>query len=203
MDAPPPAPTLGKRAQVTHHALLTASNKVIHTLDEKAMLECFPQRWADNYPDLIPGLRDLVVEKYSQGVQLAWDDLVRDAQFIEKANELDDIIADARRRKEAGEEPRELYRLGTDPTVTVPSATVPSLRLATSDLRAKREALAAKNQATYARIAALSTSAAQQEEQNEAILAQFAATVKALGNVDQSALEELQAELVKVVGHSL
>lgn len=32
------------------------------------MRQCFPQRWADDYPDLIPGLRQMVVDTYNAGV---------------------------------------------------------------------------------------------------------------------------------------
>lgn len=104
---------------------------------DKAMRQCFPQRWADEYPDLIPGLRDMVVSTYNDGVpvrgpspslsppstthrtllvaQLAWNDLVRTAGFVEKANELDRLIAEAQARKDAGEEPRNLYQCANVP----------------------------------------------------------------------------------------
>ncbi|KAL7342142.1 hypothetical protein BJY59DRAFT_585657 [Rhodotorula toruloides] len=137
------------------------------------MRQCFPQRWADEYPDLIPGLRDMVVSTYNDGVPLAWNDLVRTAGFVEKANELDRLIAEAQARKDAGEEPRNLYQMGLDGTITVPSATVPVLQTSISSLRQKRQALANKNAETYARIAALSQAVSAQETQNEEILTQF------------------------------
>ncbi|BGP19422.1 hypothetical protein JCM10213_000659 [Rhodosporidiobolus nylandii] len=196
-------PQLGRRAKLTRDALLVASNKVARVLDDKAMRQCFPQRWADEFPDLIPGLKEMVLSTYSAGVPLAWDDLTRSANFVDKANELDRLLADAQARKEAGEEPKEAYKLGTDGTITIPSLTVPPLRSSISSLRAKREALAAKNAATYARISALSERATNQEQQNEAILAQFAASVKSLEEIDQQAIAELQDELVKVVGKDL
>ncbi|GAA5886356.1 hypothetical protein JCM6882_001615 [Rhodosporidiobolus microsporus] len=202
-EPPQDPPQLGRRAKITQDALLAASNKVIKVLDDKAMRQCFPPRWADEYPDLIPGLKDMVVSTYTAGVPLAWDDLARSANFVEKANELDEIIADAQARKDAGEAPRDLYSLGTDGTVTIPSSTVPELRNSLSRLRAKRQALAEKNALTYARIAALSDRTQQQEETNEAILAQFAASVKALDEIDQTALLQLQDQLVKVVGKDL
>ncbi|GAA6013280.1 hypothetical protein JCM10207_000841 [Rhodosporidiobolus poonsookiae] len=199
----PPLPHLGRRAKLTHDALLVASNKVIKVLDDKAMRQCFPQRWADEYPDLIPGLKDMVVSTYSAGVPLAWDDLAQSADFIAKANALDSILADAQARKDRGEAPRELHRLGTDGTVTTPSATVPVLRSAIADLRTKREALAQKNTASYARLAALADRTTAQDAQNAAILSQFAETIKALEAIDQTAMLQLQDELVKVVGRDL
>ncbi|GAA5870490.1 hypothetical protein JCM8547_004045 [Rhodosporidiobolus lusitaniae] len=196
-------PTPGRRAEMTKKALLLASTRVINTLDEKAMLQCFPQRWADEYPDLIPGLSDMVRSTYNEGVPLAWDDLCRSARFVEKANELDEIVEEAKRRKEAGEEPREVYKISTDGTITYPSLTVPRLRTRTDEIRSKREALASKNATTFTRISQLSQRAATQEAQNEAILESFSASVKALSKIDQSALQQLQDELVKVVGHDL
>ncbi|GAA5832011.1 hypothetical protein JCM11251_002784 [Rhodosporidiobolus azoricus] len=200
---PQEPPPLGRRARITHDALLAASNKVIKVLDDKAMRQCFPPRWAEEYPDLIPGLKDMVISTYTAGVPLAWDDLTRSADFVRKANELDEIIADAQARKDKGEVPRELYRLGTDGTVTIPSSTVPQLRNNISRLRAKRQALQEKNALTYQRISALSDRTRHQAETNEAILSQFAASVKALDQVDQSELLKLQDHLVQVVGKDL
>ncbi|BGP10786.1 hypothetical protein OF846_004585 [Rhodotorula toruloides] len=191
---------LGRRAKLTQDALVVASSKVIKTLDDKAMRQCFPQRWADEYPDLIPGLRDMVVSTYNDGVPLAWNDLVRTAGFVEKANELDRLIAEAQARKDAGEEPRNLYQMGLDGTITVPSATVPVLQTSISSLRQKRQALANKNAETYARIAALSQTVSAQETQNEEILTQFTESVKALKEIDEAGMTALQDELVRVVG---
>ena len=89
----PPAPAplkLGRRAQLTQDVLLAASSRVIKVLEsvplslsrrpdpahsplstlcsDKAMRQCFPQRWADDYPDLIPALSQLVVDTYTRGV---------------------------------------------------------------------------------------------------------------------------------------
>ncbi|GAA6049934.1 hypothetical protein JCM3770_007056 [Rhodotorula araucariae] len=197
---PPPAPKLGRRAQLTQDVLLAASNRVIKVLDDKAMRQCFPQQWADAYPDLIPGLRDMVVETYTKGVPLAWDDLARAHDFVDKANQLDALLADAQARKDRGEPPRNLYHSGLDAAVTVPSATVPVLRAATDTLRTKREALAARNEATHARIAALADTAARLEAQNAAILAHFSAEMNALQAVDENGIQALQEQLVAVVG---
>lgn len=82
------APQPGRRAKLTQDALVVASNKVVKALEcapalalarkyrytdtqansDKAMRQCFPQRWADEYPDLVPGLRDMVVSTYNDGV---------------------------------------------------------------------------------------------------------------------------------------
>ncbi|GAA5968393.1 hypothetical protein JCM11641_007621 [Rhodosporidiobolus odoratus] len=200
---PSPQPELGRRAKLTREALLVASGKVIKVLDDTAMRQCFPAKWADEYQELIPGLQEMVVSTYKAGVPLAWDDLARSANFVEKANELDQLVAEAQARKDAGEEPRGVYGLGADGTVTVPSATIPALRGAMAEIRAKREALAAKNAATYKRIATLAEQTASQEQQNEAILAQFASSVQALSDIDERAVQQLQDELVKVVGKDL
>lgn len=47
---------------------------------------------------------------HRQLLQLAWDDLVRSHRFIEKANELDQLLEDAKGRKERGEPPKNLYQ---------------------------------------------------------------------------------------------
>ncbi|GAA5900331.1 hypothetical protein JCM8208_005327 [Rhodotorula glutinis] len=195
-----PAVKLGRRAQLTQDVLLAASSRVINVLDDKAMRQCFPQRWADDYPHLVPGLRQLVVDTYTQGVPLAWNDLARAHDFVPKANQLDLLLADAQQRKDRGDPPRDLYQKGLDGALTVPSATVPVLRTATDDLRAKREALAARNAATYARLEALSTSATALEQQNAAILEHFAASLEALDNIDERELRALQDQLVAIVG---
>ncbi|GAA5995548.1 uncharacterized protein JCM10292_005242 [Rhodotorula paludigena] len=203
-DAPvPPQPALGRRAKVTQDALVAASNKVIGVLDDKAVRQCFPQKWADDYPDLVPGLRQMVVDTYNAGVPLAWDDLVRSHRFIEKANELDQLLEDAKGRKERGEPPKNLYQTGLDGTITIPSATVPVLRTAIEELREKRKALAARNDATFERVASLSRSTNSLEAQNEAILTHFAASMQALKEIDEKAVLELQDELVRIVGTQL
>ncbi|BGP42865.1 hypothetical protein JCM10449v2_006877 [Rhodotorula kratochvilovae] len=196
----PPKPKLGRRAQLTQDVLLAASNRVIKVLDDKAMRQCFPQQWADAYPDLIPGLRDIVLDTYTAGVPLAWDDLARAHDFVNKANALDALLADAQARKDRGEPPRELYQKGLDAALTVPSATVPVLQSATDSLRAKREALAVRNAETYKRIAALAGTAESLEAQNEAILEHFNAEMDALKAVDEDGLKALQEQLVAVVG---
>ncbi|GEM10873.1 mind kinetochore complex component Nnf1 [Rhodotorula toruloides] len=192
---------MGRRAKLTQDALVVASSKVIKTLDDKAMRQCFPQRWADEYPDLVPGLRDMVVSTYNDGVPLAWNDLVRQAGFVEKANELDRLIVEAQARKDAGGEPRNL--MGLDGTITVPSSTVPVLRTSISSLRQKRQALAEENAQAYARIAALSQTVSAREKQNDEILTQFAESVQALKKIDEGGLTALQDELVRVVGNQL
>ncbi|BGP27082.1 hypothetical protein JCM10295v2_006044 [Rhodotorula toruloides] len=216
---------MGRRAKLTQDALVVASSKVIKTLDDKAMRQCFPQRWADEYPDLVPGLRDMVVSTYNDGVPLAWNDLVRQAGFVEKANELDRLIVEAQARKDAGGEPRNLYEMGLDGTITVPSSTVPVLRTSISSLRQKRQAvrpslpsfvllslaadedestqLAEENAQAYARIAALSQTVSAREKQNDEILTQFAESVQALKKIDEGGLTALQDELVRVVGNQL
>ncbi|KPV72670.1 uncharacterized protein RHOBADRAFT_55754, partial [Rhodotorula graminis WP1] len=105
----PPPVKLGRRAQLTQDVLLAASSRVIKVLDDKAMRQCFPQRWADDYPHLVPGLRQLVVDTYTQGVPLAWNDLARAHDFVHKANQLDLLLADAQLRKDRGDPPRDLY----------------------------------------------------------------------------------------------
>ncbi|PRQ72054.1 hypothetical protein AAT19DRAFT_9393 [Rhodotorula toruloides] len=201
---------LGRRAKLTQDALVVASSKVIKTLDDKAMRQCFPQRWADEYPDLVPGLRDMVVSTYNDGVPLAWNDLVRTAGFVEKANELDRLIAEAQARKDAGEEPRNLYQCADVPLTReeegadqVDPRYLPVIQTSISSLRQKRQALANKNAETYARIASLSQTLSAQESQNEEILTQFTESVKALKEIDEEGLTALQDELVRVVGGDL
>ncbi|KAG0660401.1 hypothetical protein C6P46_004581 [Rhodotorula mucilaginosa] len=186
--APPPAATattpLGRRAKLTQDALFVASNKVIKVLDDKAMRQCFPPDWDEQYPDLIPGLREMVVATYKEGIPLAWNDLAQSADFVSKANELD--------------------RIGLDATVTTPSATTPRVQNAITLLRQKRLALAEQNQSTYERIATLSRTVASVERQNDEILKHFTQSVAALREVDNdSSLAALQDELVKVVGPTL
>lgn len=98
---------------------------------DKAMRQCFPRTWNEQYPDLIPGLKALVGATYTEGVpvrcpkayrrlapnshadncgqQLAWNDLAQSADFIAKANELDRLLEDAKARKARGEAPRNAY----------------------------------------------------------------------------------------------
>ncbi|BGP57694.1 hypothetical protein JCM8202_005477 [Rhodotorula sphaerocarpa] len=204
--APPPAAassSLGRRAKLTQDALFVASNKVIRVLDDKAMRQCFPPQWDKEYPDLIPGLREIVVSTYTEGVPLAWNDLAQSADFIAKANELDRLLEDAKARKAAGEPPRNAYEVGLDATVTTPSATAPRLRSAIEELRQRRQALAEQNTAAYDRIAALSRTVTAQERQNDEILTHFTQSVAALKDIDESALVKLQDELVQVVGPAL
>ena len=35
---------------------------------DKAMRQCFPPDWDEQYPDLIPGLREMVVATYKEGI---------------------------------------------------------------------------------------------------------------------------------------
>ncbi|GAA5992166.1 hypothetical protein JCM10908_001800 [Rhodotorula pacifica] len=203
---PDPAPeqqTLGRRAKLTQDALFVASNKVIKVLDDKAMKQCLPPRWNDQYPDLIPGLREMVISTYKEGVPLAWNDLATSADFIAKANELDRLLEEAKARQARGETPRNAYETGLDATITTPSATTPRLQSSISQLRQKRLALAEQNQATYDRIAALSRTVTSQERQNDEILTHFMQSVAALKEIDGEPLSTLQDELVKVVGPAL
>ncbi|POY75868.1 hypothetical protein BMF94_0950 [Rhodotorula taiwanensis] len=194
---------LGRRAKLTQDALFAASNKVIKVLDDKAMRQCFPRTWNEQYPDLIPGLKALVVATYTEGVPLAWNDLAQSADFIAKANELDRLLEDAKARKARGEAPRNAYEIGLDATVTTPSATAPRLRSAIEELREKRRALSEQNAATYERIASLSQTATSLERQNDEILTHFTQSVAALKEIDEESLVALQDELVKVVGPAL
>ncbi|GAA5929851.1 hypothetical protein JCM1841_000506 [Sporobolomyces salmonicolor] len=197
-----PVPQLGRRAKLTQDALLAASNKVIKVLDEKAMAQCFPT-YADKEQRLLVGLREMVVNAFNEAVPLAWSDMVRNANFIEKANTLDIIVADAEARRKRNEDPRNLFATGANGSVTIPNATVPILRNATAELREKRIALAEKNAATYERIARLCTATTSSEAQIQQILQDFQTTIQALETIDQKALEEMQDELVKVVGNEL
>ncbi|GAA5873791.1 hypothetical protein JCM3774_000683, partial [Rhodotorula dairenensis] len=172
-SAPDAAPLLGRRAKLTQDALFVASNKVIKVLDDKAMRQCFPPEWDQRYPDLIPGLREIVVSTYKEGVPLAWNDLAQSADFIAKANELDRLLDEAKQRQARSEPPKNAYELGLDATVTTPSATTPRLESAISLLRQKRLALADQNRATYERIKALSQTSAALERQNDDILTHF------------------------------
>ncbi|GAA5874126.1 hypothetical protein JCM1840_000358 [Sporobolomyces johnsonii] len=199
---PQPVPQLGRRAKLTQDALLAASNKVIKVLDEKAMAQCFPT-YADKEQRLLVGLREMVVNAFNEAVPLAWSDMVRNANFIEKANELDSIVADAEARRKRNEDPRNLFATGANGSITIPNATVPILRSATAELREKRKALAEKNAATYDRIAQLSTTTTSSEAQIQQIVQDFEKTIQVLETVDQKALEGLQDELVKVVGNEL
>ncbi|GAA5964295.1 hypothetical protein JCM8115_006059 [Rhodotorula mucilaginosa] len=206
--APPPAATattpLGRRAKLTQDALFVASNKVIKVLDDKAMRQCFPPDWDEQYPDLIPGLREMVVATYKEGIPLAWNDLAQSADFVSKANELDRLLEEAKQRQARGEPPRNAYEIGLDATVTTPSATTPRVQNAITLLRQKRLALAEQNQSTYERIATLSRTVASVERQNDEILKHFTQSVAALREVDNdSSLAALQDELVKVVGPTL
>lgn len=97
------------------------------------MRQCFPPEWDQQYPDLIPGLKDIVVSTYKEGIpvrspapsptllgratltpsfpasQLAWNDLAQSADFVAKANELDRLLDEAKQRQAAGQPPRNAY----------------------------------------------------------------------------------------------
>lgn len=47
---------------------------------------------------------------FVSGVQLAWQAADQDHDFIKGANSLDDLLDDAKKRKEAGQRPREMYK---------------------------------------------------------------------------------------------
>ncbi|KAI5476751.1 mind kinetochore complex component Nnf1 [Pseudohyphozyma bogoriensis] len=195
--APAEAPrVVGRRAKLSQEALEAAASKVIKTLTDSRMAQCFPT-YKDEYPELMKALRTLVVNKFNEGI--AWEHVLKQSDFIEKANELDRIVGEAEASRKKGEAPKALYKTGADPTITVASATVPILRAATAELKAKRLALEAKNRATYEQIAKDQQEAARREEAIKDILEQFQVAMRTLEEIDKGDTEDLQAKLVAVL----
>ncbi|GAA6063575.1 hypothetical protein JCM10212_003154 [Sporobolomyces blumeae] len=192
----------GRRAKLARDALLAASRKTIKVLDDKAMAQCFPE-YAQTEQRLLAGLKEMVTNAFNEAIPVAWSDLVKSANFIEKANELDAIIADAEARKKRNEQPQHHYAIGADGTFTIPSATVPILRSATEELKEKRLALADQNAEIYERVATLSTTTEASEAQVQQILDDFQKTLDNLNAVDEKRLLELRDKMVAVIGDEL
>ncbi|KAK4048112.1 hypothetical protein OIV83_004982 [Microbotryomycetes sp. JL201] len=192
-----PLAPLGKRAEITQDALMRASSKVTKTLTDKAMLECFPeldqayQRAYDNDPALakqhltatLTNLKQQFVKDFDERIPVLWAQTCKKYEFIERANQLDKVVEEAKQAKARGDEPRNMFFYGADGSISIPSATVPVLRQATEDLKAKRIA----HQATVDRT----------ETQLREMAQDFVKAMETLKAIDSRELTSLQDQLLQ------
>lgn len=92
------------------------------------MAQCFPE-YATDYPDLMKALKKMVTDGYNErvpvslpvsplpslrsrrlyGEQQAWKVVTDSCDFVDKANELDTLLAEAEERKQRGEPPEDMW----------------------------------------------------------------------------------------------
>ncbi|KAM0755979.1 hypothetical protein T439DRAFT_344911 [Meredithblackwellia eburnea MCA 4105] len=189
---------LGLRAKNATEILEAAAERVIQSLTEKKFGQSFPD-YQEQYPELMKALKARVEQIYRIGIKEAIKISMAKFEFVEKANELDRILKEARERKERGEKPGEWYLKGADATITIPSTTVPLLRAASAELRERRLALEKKNRATYDEIARNQQACERTEAQIREILDEFKKSITILESVDPSTANELQRRLVEAL----
>ncbi|KAM0790987.1 hypothetical protein ACM66B_004287 [Microbotryomycetes sp. NB124-2] len=211
-DALPP---LGRRAKLTQDALMAASRKVTKTLTDKAMIECFPElerayetAYAANERDdpamakqqfktSLNTLKQQFVKDFDERIPVLWAQTCKRYEFIERANQLDKIVEEAKQAKARGDEPRNTFFYGADGTITIPSATIPVLRQATEELKAKRLALAEQNRATFEQILQHQTTVDRTEKQLRDMAQDFKKAMETLKAIDSQDLTKLQDQLLQ------
>lgn len=195
-DAPKVIP--GRRVQNNLEILEAASERVIQTLTDKRFAQCFPE-YSDKFPELMKAVKARVEHFYREGIKLAIEQSMQRYDFVDKTNELDRILADATERRERGEAPRMLFVKGTDARVTVPNATTPLLRAASAELKAKRLALNAMNEATYGEIVRNQVIYDRVERQVREIIDDFHKSVQAFEASDEAGLTSLQERILALM----
>ncbi|KAK4055423.1 hypothetical protein OIO90_003261 [Microbotryomycetes sp. JL221] len=214
-----PTAPLGRRAKLTHDALMAASRKVTKSLTDKAMLECFPElaqayeRAYNNNDDdnnnnrdarqqldaTLSKLKQEFLKDFDERIPILWQDTCQRYQFVERANELDRIVDIAKQSKVRGDEPKNMFFYGADGTITIPSATIPVLRDATEQLKAKRVELENQNKATFEQILQDQAIIERTEQQLKDMVADFKNAMETLRSIDSNELSKLQEQLLQSV----